>query len=67
MTGKFEPFEAIACAVEAITCLIHQDEEITVKKFTNQIDLLKHWDDYAEVKHWTEDLPPEHEFDPEDY
>ena len=67
MIGKFKEFEAIACAVEAITCLIHQDEEITVKKFTEQIELLKYWDDYAELPHWTDDLPPENEFEIQDY
>jgi len=67
MIGKFKEFEAVACAVEAVTCLLHQDKEITVKNFTEQIELLKYWDDYADVKHWTEELPPENEFNPEDY
>ena len=66
MIGKFKEFEAIACAVEAVTSLIYQHKELTVENFTEQISFLKHLDDYG-VPNWTSDLPPENEFEIQDY
>jgi len=65
MIGKFEKFEAIACAVEAVTSLIYRKKELTVENFTEQIGFLKYLDDYG-LPDWTSDLPPENEFEIKD-
>ena len=66
MTGKFEEFEAISCAVEAVKSLTYRDKELTVENFTEQIQFLKYLDDYG-MRDWESDLPPESEFEIQNY
>jgi len=66
MIGKFDEFEAIACTVEAVKSLTYRHKQLTVENFTEQIGFLKYLDDYG-VPDWTSDLPPENEFEIQDY